>query len=181
LITGRAGLPLVTMTFAAGLALRDVDRGTWELVSASSRGLERVWLVRLALWLAWAAVVTLVFLAPVEARAHLRHGAVLEVGATLVDVAVFGCIAASAANDAGSQSAGILTALGVWAGGVLVAINPPGPAWLGYATPVSAYFLGGSGGLLLLNRAAWGTLAAALVFRQLRRLRYPGEMRFGVE
>jgi hypothetical protein len=171
---------MVTMTFAAGLALRDVARGTWELVSASRRGLEQVWLVRLVLWLAWAAVVTLVFLVPVEARAHLRHGPVLEVGATLLDVVVFGCIAASAANDAGSESAGILAALAVWVGGILIAINPPGPAWLGYATPVSAYFRG-SDALLLLNRVAWGTVAAVLVFRQLRRLRYPGEMRFGVE
>lgn len=172
LVIGRATIPLLAALYVPGLVLKEVTGGTLEFIATSPRGLSRVWLARLILWLSWAAATALVFLLVAESRASVRHGVVVELASGLIDLVVFAAWGAAWAHRLGSEAAGVLGGLVLWFLGVLLGIGLAGPTWLGGLTPLSVYFFGPVP-RLVINRAGWSAVAAVLLWWQWRTLQRP--------
>ncbi len=161
LVIGRACIPFLAILQAPRLLLREVIAGTTELVATSRRGLARVWLSRLTIWVTSVWLAALLFLVPVEARAVVRHGFALEVLSSLGDVVVFSAFGTAAAYWTASETAGVLGGLSLWLGGVLAGIGPFSVPWLRSVSPLSVYVFGPASALVF-NRLAWVAASVAV-------------------
>jgi len=180
LIIGRACLPFLAILLAPGLVTREAASGTAELVATSARGLHRVWLSRLLLWLFWAWATALLFLVPVELRGSVRHGFAPEILSSLLDLAIYALFSTAIGYRLASETSGVLGGLFLWVGGVLVGLLPFGASWLTNATPLSVYLLG-SVPALAANRLGWALASVGLAIWLWRSLAQPERLLEGRE